>query len=246
MSSIVSASEVKALDGTVARKAVMAITGLVLYGFVIVHMIGNVQLYAGPEKLNKYAHFLQGLGPVLWGFRAVLLGAVVLHAVIGIQLWLRNRAARPVRYEYQTFRKGNVASRTMIFSGPAIGLFVVYHILHFTVGSAHPEFVKGDVYRNVVTGFSHPAVSIVYVLAMVALGFHLYHGAYSLFQSLGLRTPKWDLPMKGLLTAVSAAVVVFNISFPVAVLAKVVTLPPAAAEAPAAPAAASTPAVPAK
>lgn len=228
MSAIVSASQVKPLDGTVARKAVMALTGLVLFGFVIVHMIGNVQLYTGPEKLNKYAAFLQGLGPGLWLFRIVLLTAVVLHAVIGIQLWLRNRAARPVRYEYQSFQKGNVASRTMIWSGPAIGLFVVYHILHFTVGSAHPAFVHGDVYNNVVVGFSVPAVAGVYVLAMVALGFHLYHGAFSLFQSLGLRTPKWDCAMKAVLSGVALLVVVVNISFPVAVLAGVVKLAPAA------------------
>ncbi len=208
--------------GSIALKAVMALTGLVLYGFVFVHMVGNLQLYSGPEKINKYAAFLKGTPALLWGFRAVLLGAVTLHAVAAFILWRRNRAARPVGYASQDFQAATITSRTMFWTGPMIGLFVVYHLLHLTVGSVHPSFSHTDVYTNVVTAFSNPAVSIFYVLAMVALGFHLFHGADSLFQTLGLKTPKYEKPLEAVLMVVSAVIVVVNISFPIAVLAGMV------------------------
>lgn len=209
-------------QATVARKVVVAITGAILYGFVFVHMVGNLQLYSGPEKINAYAEFLKSKPPLLWGFRTVLLLAVLTHGLLSLQLWLRNRAARPVGYARQDFQAASVASRTMVLSGPLIGLFVVYHLLHLTVGSAHPSFSATDVYTNVVVGFQNPLVSAFYVAAMVALGFHLYHGAYSLFQTLGLRTAKWDRLLKVVLTAVSLVIVVVNISFPIAVLSGVV------------------------
>lgn len=210
--------------GSIALKAVMALTGLVLYGFVFVHMVGNLQLYQGPEKINAYAAFLKSVPAVLWGFRAVLLGAVVLHAVSAFVLWRRNRAARPVGYAGQDFQAATLTSRTMYWTGPMLGLFIVYHLLHLTVGSAHPSFSHTDVYTNLVVAFSNPAVSIFYVLAMVALGFHLFHGAVSLFQTLGLKTPKYEKPLKAVLMAVSTVIVVVNISFPIAVLAGLVRL----------------------
>lgn len=209
-------------QATVARKVVVALTGAILYGFVFVHMVGNLQLYSGPEKINAYAEFLKSKPPLLWGFRTVLLLAVLTHGLLSLQLWLRNRSARPVGYARQDFQKADITSRTMVLSGPLIGLFVVYHLLHLTVGSAHPRFSATDVYSNVVIGFQNPLVSAFYVAAMVALGFHLYHGAYSLFQTLGLRTPKWDGILKVVLTAVSLLIVVVNISFPIAVLSGVV------------------------
>ena len=208
--------------GSIALKAVMALTGLVLYGFVFVHMVGNLQLYQGPEKINAYAAFLKSVPAVLWGFRAVLLGAVALHGVAAFILWRRNRAARPVGYDSQDFQAATITSRTMFWTGPMIGLFVVYHLLHLTVGSVHPSFSHTDVYSNLVTAFSNPAVSIFYILAMVALGFHLFHGAFSLFQTLGLKTPKYEKPLKVVLMAVSTVIVVVNISFPIAVLAGLV------------------------
>ncbi|MBK9374048.1 MAG: succinate dehydrogenase cytochrome b subunit [Holophagales bacterium] len=208
--------------GSIALKAVMALTGLVLYGFVFVHMVGNLQLYQGPEKINAYAAFLKSVPAVLWGFRAVLLGAVGLHAVAAFILWRRNRAARPVGYASQDFQAATITSRTMYWTGPMIGLFIVYHLLHLTVGSVHPTFSHTDVYSNLVTAFSNPAVSIFYILAMVALGFHLFHGAFSLFQTLGLKTPKYEKPLKVVLMAVSTVIVVVNISFPIAVLAGLV------------------------
>ena len=208
--------------GSIALKAVMALTGLVLYGFVFVHMVGNLQLYQGPEKINAYAAFLKSVPAVLWGFRAVLLGAVGLHAVSAFILWRRNRAARPVGYAGQDFQAATLTSRTMYWTGPMLGLFIVYHLLHLTVGSVHPTFSHTDVYSNLVTAFSNPAVSIFYILAMVALGFHLFHGAFSLFQTLGLKTPKYEKPLKVVLMAVSTVIVVVNISFPIAVLAGLV------------------------
>ena len=208
--------------GSIALKAVMAVTGFVLYGFVFVHMVGNLQLYQGPEKINAYAAFLKSVPAVLWGFRAVLLGAVALHGVAAFILWRRNRAARPVGYDSQDFQAATITSRTMFWTGPMIGLFVVYHLLHLTVGSVHPSFSHTDVYSNLVTAFSNPAVSIFYILAMVALGFHLFHGAFSLFQTLGLKTPKYEKPLKVVLMAVSTVIVVVNISFPIAVLAGLV------------------------
>ena len=252
------ASAERPLEASVSQKVVLAVTGLVMYGFVSVHMIGNLQLYSGPEKLNHYAELLQSARPLLYGARCVLLLAVATHAWISISLALKNRAARPVKYAGQRFLEADLASRTMIWSGPVIALFVLYHILHFTAGSAHPDFVVGDVYRNVVVGFRVPVVALVYVAAMAGLGFHLYHGATSLFQTLGLRTPGNEKKLKVVLTAVSAAIVAGNISFPLAVLSGIVKLPSyqeaaianaaaqaktgAAPAAPAAPAASAAPA----
>jgi succinate dehydrogenase / fumarate reductase, cytochrome b subunit len=221
MSAIPATAE-RPVFGSIALKAVMALTGLVLYGFVFVHMVGNLQLYSGPEKINAYAAFLKSVPAVLWGFRAVLLGSAVLHAGAAFILWRRNRAARPVGYAGQDFQAATITSRTMYWTGPMIALFIVYHILHLTVGSVHPSFSHTDVYTNLVVAFSNPAVSIFYILAMVALGFHLFHGAVSLFQTLGLRTPKYEKPLAAILMAVSTVIVVVNISFPIAVLAGLV------------------------
>lgn len=221
MSAIPATAE-RPVFGSIALKAVMALTGLVLYGFVFVHMVGNLQLYQGPEKINAYAAFLKSVPAVLWGFRAVLLGAVTLHAVAAFVLWRRNRAARPIGYDSQDFQAATVTSRTMYWTGPMIGFFIVYHLLHLTVGSAHPSFSHTDVYTNLVVGFSNPAVSVFYILAMIALGFHLFHGAVSLFQTLGLKTPKYEKLIESVVVAVAAVIVTVNISFPIAVLAGLV------------------------
>ena len=221
MSAIPATAE-RPVFGSIALKAVMALTGLVLYGFVFVHMVGNLQLYQGPEKINAYAAFLKSVPAVLWGFRAVLLGAVTLHAVAAFVLWRRNRAARPIGYDSQDFQAATVTSRTMYWTGPMIGFFIVYHLLHLTVGSAHPSFSHTDVYTNLVVGFSNPAVSVFYILAMIALGFHLFHGAVSLFQTLGLKTPKYEKLIESVVVAVAAVIVMVNISFPIAVLAGLV------------------------
>ena len=221
MSAIPSTAE-RPVFGSITLKAVMALTGIVLYGFVFVHMVGNIQLYQGPEKINGYAAFLKAVPPLLWGTRITLLAAVLLHALAAFTLWRRNLAARPVGYAHQDFQAAGITSRTMFWTGPMVGLFVVYHLLHLTLGTAHPSFSHTDVYTNVVVGFSNPWVSLFYVLAMVALGFHLFHGGFSLLQTLGLRTPKYEKPMKAVLAVLCTVIVVVNVSFPIAVLAGLV------------------------
>jgi succinate dehydrogenase / fumarate reductase, cytochrome b subunit len=221
MSAIPATAE-RPVFGSIALKAVMALTGIVLYGFVLVHMVGNLQLYSGPEKINKYAAFLKAAPPLLWGTRITLLAAVCLHALAAFLLWRRNLAARPVGYAHQDFQAASVTSRTMYWTGPMIGIFVVYHLLHLTVGAAYKPFSHSDVYSNVVVGFSNPAISLFYVLAMVALGFHLFHGGVSLFQTLGLKTPKYEKPITVVLAVLCTVIVVVNISFPIAVLAGIV------------------------
>jgi succinate dehydrogenase / fumarate reductase, cytochrome b subunit len=205
---------------TLGRKVVMAVTGVVLVGFVVAHMVGNLQVYLGPEAMNAYAVLLRSLlhGTGLWIARGVLLVAVVLHIWAAVTLSLESRSARPQGYRRETHRASTYASRTMIWSGPLLLLFIAYHLAHFTFGTVHPEFVEGDVYHNFVSGFSRWPVSLLYIAAMLALGLHLYHGSWSMLQTLGLSHPRWN-PLRFCLAAGLALVVVAgNISFPVAVL----------------------------
>ncbi len=205
------------LATTIAKKVVMALTGVVLTGFVLVHMTGNLLLYLGPEALNAYGEMLQSNQAVVWGARAFLLLCVILHAWAAISLTLRNRAARPVGYRQSAYEASTYASRTMRFGGPLLLLFIIYHLLHFTVGSVHSNFIRGDVYHNVVVGFQNPLVAFVYVVAMVALSLHLFHGISSMLQTIGLSHPKYN----GLRTMVGAGiasvVTLGNLSFPLSV-----------------------------
>ena len=220
------------LGSSVGKKAVMAVTGIVLFGFVLAHMVGNLKLYQGAEKMDAYAHWLREIGTpglppsgVLWILRLILLLAVALHFWSAAQLTIDNRRARPVRYRQHQAVKADYASRTMVWGGVIIALFVIYHLAHFTWGFAwaHPDFVYGSVYHNVVTGFRVWWVSAFYIVAQVALGFHLYHGLWSLFQSLGLNNPRFN-PWRRHFARVFAVVIsVANISFPIAVLTGVVS-----------------------
>jgi succinate dehydrogenase / fumarate reductase cytochrome b subunit len=172
-------------QSVIGKKVIMAVTGFILFGFVVGHMVGNLQVFAGPEKLNKYAEFLQSLGGGLWAARFVLLGAVILHIVSAVQLYNNKAQARPQGYVKKATIATSYAARTMVWSGPIILFFLIYHLLHFTTGQAHPDFVKGDVYRNVVTGFSNPAAALFYMVANVLLAIHLYHGVWSMFPDAG-------------------------------------------------------------
>jgi succinate dehydrogenase / fumarate reductase cytochrome b subunit len=204
----------------------MAASGLVLYGFVIGHMIGNLQVFLGPEAINAYAETLQHMlhGTGVWIARAGLLLALVLHVWAALSLTLDNASARPVGYREWQARQSSYASRTMVWSGPLLLLFVVYHLAHFTTGHAHPEFVRGDVYRNVIVGFQNPFASAFYILAMLALGLHMYHGFWSMLQTLGLHHARWTR-LRGTVSALLAFVVVAgNVSMPVAVLLGVLRL----------------------
>lgn len=211
---------------SIGRKVVMAATGLVLYGFVVGHMIGNLQIYLGPQALNHYAEFLREFlhGQGIWIARAVLLVAVALHIWAAVTLTLGNWSARPIGYREWQARESTYASRTMVWSGPILALFIVYHLLHLTFGTLHPSFEPHDVFRNVVIGFQNPFVSAFYILAMVALGLHMYHGFWSMLQSLGLSHPRWNALRHSAAVAIAGIVVAGNVSIPVAVLTGAVHL----------------------
>lgn len=205
---------------SIGRKWIMAVTGLILFGYVLAHMSGNLLVYVGPEALNEYAEFLREFlhGAGLWIARGVLLASVVLHIWAAVALALENNEARPVGYRKTHHQASTYASRTMIWGGPILALFIVYHLLHFTTGQAHPDFVPGDVYHNVIVGFSNPVVVAVYVIAMLALGLHLYHGVWSMLQTMGLSHPRYDARRKTAAAAFAVLIVVGNVSMPVAVL----------------------------
>lgn len=208
------------LGSTIGKKVIMATTGVALVGFVVGHMAGNLQLYMGAEALNAYGeflhHFLHGQG--LWVARIGLLACLGLHLWSAISLTMANQAARPVGYRQWQADASTYASRTMRWSGPILLAFIVYHLLHFTVGSAHPDFRAGDVYHNVVVGFRSVPVAVAYIVAMVLLGLHLRHGIWSMTRTLGLSHPRYLRIAQHAATLLTAAVVAGNISFPVAVL----------------------------
>jgi succinate dehydrogenase / fumarate reductase cytochrome b subunit len=205
---------------TIGRKVVMGVTGIVLFGFVLGHMVGNLQLYMGPEALDSYSVFLHHVlhGSGLWIARAVLLTSVGLHIWAATSLTLTNWHARPVGYRATKRLESTYASRTMVWSGPILGLFIVYHLLHLTTGTVHPSFEPGAVYHNVVAGFRVWPVSAFYIVAMIALGFHLWHGVWSMLQSLGLSHPRWNGLRRVCATVFTLVVVAGNVSFPLAVL----------------------------
>lgn len=178
----------------IGKKVVMGVTGLIGIGYVIVHMTGNLLAFSGPEAINEYAHFLQSTGELLWLARIILLTAVILHIVAAVQLTLQNRAARPVGYEKREPQVSTFASRTMRWGGVLLLVFIVLHILHFTTGDWRPggSFSETDVFANIIVSFRLWWVTLFYVIAMIALGFHLYHGAWSSFRSLGVTQPSRD------------------------------------------------------
>ncbi|MCW5982131.1 MAG: succinate dehydrogenase cytochrome b subunit [Bryobacteraceae bacterium] len=207
-------------EATIGKKALIAVTGAILVLYVVGHMIGNLQIYLGREALNAYAHKLHDLGPLLWLVRGFLLLAVVVHIVASIQLWLMNRAARPSRYVRQSWVKATFASRTMIVTGPILAAFIVYHVLHLTVGRFHPGFNHElDVYHNVVAGFRNVPTSVAYIVAMALLGYHVSHGAWSMFQSAGLHHPRYMPIVQKAAVALAIALFVGNISIPISILA---------------------------
>ena len=206
-------------QATVGKKVVMAVTGLILYGFVIGHLAGNLQVYLGPEKLNGYARALRSMPALLWIARTVLLASVVAHITAACQLWLLNRAARPEPYRSLRAVESTYASRTMLLSGPIIAAFIVYHLMHFTFGNAHPNFSRDlDVYRNVITGFQQLPAAVAYIVAMLLVGLHLQHGVWSMFQSVGFSHPRYTPWLRRLAAASALFIVAGNVSIPLAVL----------------------------
>ncbi len=214
----------------IGKKYVMAITGIIGMGYVFAHMVGNLKMYLGPEEINHYGEFLRELlVPILprtwtlWILRIVLIIALVLHVHAAFALTMMNRRARPERYQSKRdYVAANFASRTMRWSGIIVLLFLFWHLADFTWGWVNPGFVRGDVYRNVDASLSRWPVAILYIVANIALGVHLFHGAWSLFQSLGWNNPRFNAWRRHFATAFAAIIVLGNVSFPIAVLAGIV------------------------
>jgi len=201
----------------------MAVSGLILFAFVLGHLIGNLQIYEGADKLNRYAVFLRSLPAALWGARITLLVMVLLHIWSSLQLAARKWNARPIGYKKKKATESSYASRTMYWSGPIILAFVIYHLLDFTFGTLNPNFQEGDVYHNVIASFSVPVVSAFYIIAMILLCMHLYHGVWSMFQTLGFHHPRHTVILKRAAKVVAILIAVGNISIPVAVLTGLVS-----------------------
>jgi len=205
----------------VGKKVVMGITGLIGVGFVIVHALGNLLVFRGPDAINSYSRFLKSTGEILWTLRIVLIVAVILHVIAAIQLTRQSRRARPIGYTKHETQAATISSRTMRWGGALLLVFIVLHILHFTTGTIRPtgSFSREDVYANVVMSFRIWWVSLFYVISMIALGLHLYHGAWSSVRSIGVSPPSAD-PLRRRVSLVIAVFVWGALtSIPLAVLA---------------------------
>jgi succinate dehydrogenase cytochrome b subunit len=232
---------------SIGRKILMAVTGAVLIVFVTGHLIGNLQIFESPDKINGYAHFLQSLGPGLWAARLFLLACVLIHIWAAVVLTLESYQARPERYEFRHTIRATLASRTMRWTGVVVLAFVLFHLAQFTVGWVHadefksgheylmsadfhlfgfPVVAKGqavpDVYSMVFLGFSHPLVSLFYIVAIGLLSVHLAHGAESMFQSLGWRTERWAGVLRKLVFLYCLLYFLGNLAIPGAILTGVV------------------------
>lgn len=213
-------------ESTIGKKAVLAVTGLVLFGFVIGHMLGNLQVFLGPEKLNHYAATLKGTPLLLWGVRGLLLVSVLAHIVVSMTLVTRTSGARSVGYRTKHQLRTNYSALTMKYGGPALALFIAFHLAHFTVPgvamSSSYRHSDTDVYANVIHAFQIPWVVAIYVAAQFFLGMHLYHGGWSLLQTLGINHPRYNRYIQMVPRAIGVAVAAANISMPLAVLAGLV------------------------
>lgn len=239
---------------SIGRKILMAVTGLLLIGFVIGHLVGNLQVFSHPDKLNGYAHFLQSLGPALWVARIGLLIAVVIHIWAATVLTLESKRARGGEpYGVKTWIQATLSSRYMRWTGVVVLAFILYHLAHFTLGAAQTASFKEtlpvytmtadyhvlgftvvragtevlDVYRMVVLGFQPPVVAFFYILAVGLLSLHLLHGMDSLFQTLGWRNARWARPLRAVVTVACIAYFVGNAAIPGSVLAGRLTATPA-------------------
>jgi succinate dehydrogenase / fumarate reductase, cytochrome b subunit len=206
------------LTSTIGLKLVMAVSGVALCAFVLGHMAGNLNAFAGAEKIDAYGQFLHSLPAALWATRLGLLAAVGLHVWAYAVLTLKSQAARPHGYRVHAYKESSYASRSMRITGPILLVFVVYHLLHFTTGTVHPDFREGEVYHNVVTGLSAVPVVLFYLLAMACLALHLWHGVWSLFQTLGANQPRWHSFGRRVATGFTLVVVLGFSAVPLAVL----------------------------
>ncbi len=206
------------LHSTIGLKLIMAVTGIVLSGFVLGHMVGNLKVFEGAEALNAYGRLLRFEMAFLWAARLVLLGAVALHLYAYILLTRNSLAARPKGYRLTKHRESSYASRSMRITGPLLLGFIIFHLLHFTTGTVHPSYKEGDVYHNVVSGLKVAPVAFFYIAAMAALGLHLWHGIWSLFQTLGASQPRYGSLGRRVATVFTLVVVLGFAAIPISIL----------------------------
>ena len=219
MSATASDTGGKFYGSTIGKKIVMAVTGAFLVLFLVGHVAGNLQILSGKEKINHYAELLHSSAGLLWGFRLALIASVGLHVWSALQLYLLKNTARPIAYAKKAHGGATLASRFMIWTGYALAAFLVFHILHFTTGQAHPDFREGDVFHNVTAAFKNPAIAGLYLVCMGFVSMHLFHGLFSFTQSLGLSHPSYSARAKTLAKVVAFAVAAAFAAVPIAVLA---------------------------
>lgn len=214
----------------VGKKWVMALTGLGLMGFVFVHMVGNLKMFLGRSEFDYYAESLRSLlyplmphHSVLWGFRIGLIVMFALHIHSAVTLTRMNHRSRPVKYQSsRDYIAVSFASRTMRWTGIIIALYIVFHLADLTWGFANPDFVRGAAYDNLVASFERWPVALIYIVANIALGIHLFHGGWSMFQSLGLNSPRYNNARRGFAAGFAIVVAGINCVFPIAVLVGIV------------------------
>jgi succinate dehydrogenase / fumarate reductase cytochrome b subunit len=215
----------------VGKKWVMALTGLAIMGFVFFHALGNLKVYLGAEDFNHYGEWLRELlvpfvprTVALWLLRSGLIVAFALHIHSAYSLTRMNHRAGTGGYQQQRdWQAATAASRSMRWTGVVVGLFILFHLADLTWGTVNPDFVRGDVYRNFVATFSRPPVAIIYIVANIALGLHLFHGAWSMFQSLGLNNPRWNEWRRGFALGFAALITAMNVMFPLSVMTGMVS-----------------------
>ena len=214
----------------IGKKWVMAVTGLMLIGFVFFHAVGNLKVYMGADDFNHYGEFLRELlVPILprtvtlWVLRIGLIFAFAFHIHSAYSLTRMNQRANAGGYQQRRdWQAATAASRTMRWTGVIFALFLLFHLADLTWGTANPDFVRGDVYRNFVATFSRPLVAILYIVANIALGLHLFHGAWSMFQSLGINNPRWNSWRKSFAVGFAALITAMNVMFPISVMTGIV------------------------
>lgn len=208
-------------DTTIGKKALIAITGVVMFGFLVGHLLGNLQIFLGPKVFNGYAASLAGMPALIWSTRLLLLTSIVVHIALTLDLARRNRAARPQRYHIKRDVVTNYAAKTMMLSGPIIAFYVLFHLAHLTLGAAvipGYAFRPTDAYSNFIRGFQYVPVASLYIVANTLVAMHLYHGSTSFLQSLGLSHPKYDRTVQSAALGLALFVGIGNVSLPIAVL----------------------------
>ena len=228
----VSSTVIAPITASIGKKILMAITGFVSFGYVVGHMVGNLQIFIGQDQINQYAEFLHSLGPMLWVVRAALVCFFVVHIWLGVQTKLENWWSRPIGYRYIDTVQASLSSRTMIYTGLMVFTFFVYHILHFTAHVTNPRYVelidaqgRFDAYSMIILGFQNYWISGVYIIAVALVAFHLNHGISSMFQSMGWMSPRCKKNFERIATVVAVLIFVGFASIPAAILGGFITLP---------------------